>query len=130
MSHYHIYLFKVKTGVYGRVGKSVVHFLSTMSQLTARFKTNVILKPSATDATLFDVTCRARFHTLLYVVGSCCAKFETGQTFSHGQRDATTQNIVEPTMLGVVTSVCTWPKRHYDRLRSYMEKQIETCLLI
>ena len=31
---------------------------------------------------------------LLCVVGSCCAKFETGQTFSHVQTDATTRNIV------------------------------------
>ena len=71
MFHYHIYLFKVKMGVYGRVGKSVVHFFSTISQVTARLKTNVILKPSATDATLLDVTCCARLHTLLHVVGCC-----------------------------------------------------------
>ena len=57
-------------------------FLSTISQVTAGLKTNVILKPSATDATLLDVTCCARLHTLLHVVGSCCAKFETGQTFN------------------------------------------------
>ena len=30
----------------------------------------------------------------MYVVGSRCAKFETGQTFSYVQRDATTPNIV------------------------------------
>ena len=35
-----------------------------------------------TVATLeLDVTCCVRLHTLLHVVGSCCAKFETGQTF-------------------------------------------------
>ena len=28
--------------------------------------------------------------------GSCCAKFETGQTFSYVQTDATTPNIVGP----------------------------------
>ena len=28
---------------------------------------------------------------LLRAVGSCCAKFETGQTFSHAQSDATSQ---------------------------------------
>ena len=43
MFHYHIYLFKVKTGVYGRAGKSVVHFLSTISQVIAGLKTNVII---------------------------------------------------------------------------------------
>ena len=31
---------------------------------------------------------------LLGVVGSCCSKFETGQTFSYVQTDATTPNIV------------------------------------
>ena len=31
--------------------------------------------------TSFDVTCHGRLHTLLHVVGSCCAKFETSQTF-------------------------------------------------
>ena len=42
---------------------------------------------------LSDVTRSVRLHTLLRVVGSCCAKFETGQTFS--------------AMLGVTASVCT-----------------------
>ena len=31
--------------------------------------------------TLLDDTCCVRLHTLLHVVGCCCAKFETGQTF-------------------------------------------------
>ena len=30
--------------------------------------------------TLLDVTCCVRLHTLLRIVGSCCAKFETGKT--------------------------------------------------
>ena len=42
-----------------------------------------------TDATLVDVTCCVLLHTLLHVVGSCWAKFETGQTFSYVQTDAT-----------------------------------------
>ena len=33
-------------------------------------------------------------------VACCCAKFETGQTFSYVQTDATTPKIVGPTMLG------------------------------
>ena len=41
-----------------------------------------------------DVTCCVRLHTLLHVVGCCCAKFETGQTFQ-----PTTPNIVSATML-------------------------------
>ena len=40
-------------------------------------------------------------------VACCCAKFETGQTFSYEQTDATTPHIVGPTMLLVVASVCT-----------------------
>ena len=39
--------------------------------------------------TLFDVTCCLRLHTLLYIVGCCCAKFETDQTFSPVETDAT-----------------------------------------
>ena len=44
---------------------------------------------------------------LLRVAGRCCAKLETGQTFSHLQTDTTTPNTVGPTMLGVVASVST-----------------------
>ena len=47
-----------------------------------------------------------RLHTLSYDVGSCCAKFETGQTFSYVQTDATTPNIVgncRPTILRLLT---------------------------
>ena len=40
-------------------------------------------RPEQTDATLLDVTCCVRLHTLLHVVGSCCAKFDTGQNFSY-----------------------------------------------
>ena len=43
---------------------------------------------------------------LLRVVGSCCAKFETGQTFSYVQKDATTPNNAGPTLLGVVRQQC------------------------
>ena len=35
MFHYQICLVKVKMGVYGGAGKSVVHFFSTISQVTA-----------------------------------------------------------------------------------------------
>ena len=42
---------------------------------------------------------------LLPVVGSCCAKFVTGQTFSYIQTDATTPNIVRPAMVGVNATV-------------------------
>ena len=39
------------------------------------------------------------------VVGSCCVRFETGQTFNYLQTDATNPNIIGPTMLGVVAFV-------------------------
>ena len=39
--------------------------------------------------TLLDVTCCVRLHTLLHVVGCCCAKFETGRTFRPVQTDRT-----------------------------------------
>ena len=51
-----------------------------------------------TDA--LDVTCCIRLHTLLLAVGSCCAKFETGQIFRYVEMDSTTSNNV--------VSVCTW----------------------
>ena len=44
--------------------------------------------------TLLDVTPCVLLHILLRVVGSCCAKFETGQTFSYVQTDATTLIII------------------------------------
>ena len=49
--------------------------------------------------TLLDVTCCVCFLTPLHVVVCCWAKFETSQTFSPVQTDAT--------LLGVVASVCT-----------------------
>ena len=54
---------------------------------------------------LYDASVCTPCCTLLRVVGSCCAKFETGQTFSYVQTDATTPKIVGLTMLGVVASV-------------------------
>ena len=39
------------------------------------------LSPVQTNATLLDVTCCVRLHTLLHVVGYSCANFETGKTF-------------------------------------------------
>ena len=42
--------------------------------------------------TLLDVTCCVHLYTLLRVVGSCGAKFETSQTFSYVQTDTTTPN--------------------------------------
>ena len=44
--------------------------------------------------TLLDVTCCVRLYTLLHVVACCCTNFETGQTCSYVQTDATTPNNV------------------------------------
>ena len=52
--------------------------------------------------TLLDVTCCVRLHTLLHVVGSCCAKLDTGQSFSRLQTDAT----LWLTTLAIVGSCC------------------------
>ena len=40
-------------------------------------------------ATLLNVTCCVRLQTLLHVVESCWENFETGQTFSPEQTNAT-----------------------------------------
>ena len=73
-----------------------------------------------TDATQLDVTCCICLHTLLHVVGCCCTKFETGQTFSYMQTDTTTPNIVRSTMLGIVGSVYTQLCAFLDLLQFYI----------
>ena len=78
------------------------------------------LSPTQTDATQLDVTCCICLHTLLHVVGCCCTKFETGQTFSYMQKDTTTPNIVRSTMLGIVGSVCTQLCAFLDLLQFYI----------
>ena len=54
-------------------------------------------------------------------------RFENGQTFSCVQTDATTPNIVGPTMLEVVASVCTqlkfWPVKKSRIERFQMTSQ-------
>ena len=70
------------------------------------------LNPLQTDAALLANSKHCRMlhvasvctpcYMLLRVVGSCCVKFETGQTFSYVQTDAVT-----PTVLGLVAFVCT-----------------------
>ena len=58
-----------------------------------------LLSPVQTEATFLANNSQHcwigfRLHTLSYDVGSCCAKFETGQTFSYVQTDETTPNNV------------------------------------
>ena len=83
-----------------------------------RFQQMLLLSPVQTEATCLAnnsqhfwmlyvaSVCTSRC-ILMRVVGICCAKFETGQTFSYVQTHATTYNIVGSTMLGVA-SVYTW----------------------
>ena len=61
------------------------------NQICERFKLhanggNIVIQQLPT---LLAVICCVRLHTLLHVVACCCAKFETGQTFSYVQTDAT-----------------------------------------
>ena len=44
--------------------------------------------------------------SLFYVVVSCCAKFETSQTFSYVQTDATTLDIILLALASNVGSFC------------------------
>ena len=55
-----------------------------------RSKTSLLKLPNVGQQlpTLLNVTCSVCLHILSHVVGSCCAKFETGQTF-----EPTTPNI-------------------------------------
>ena len=58
---------------------------------------------------LLDVTCCVRLHALLHVVGSCCIRLHTT-----ANTDATTPNIVGPTML----SCCVRVQNKAERLLS------------
>ena len=59
------------------------------------------------DATLLDVTYCDRLLTLLHVVGSCRAKFETGQTLSYVQTNASIPNNVWELLANNFASVCS-----------------------
>ena len=50
------------------------------------------------------------------LVGSCCIRLHTT-----ANTQATTPNIVAPTMLGVVASVCTQPQGRYNFLEAYIQ---------
>ena len=82
-----------------------------------------------TDATLLDITCSVRLHTLLHVVARCCAEPGTGQTFSYVQTDATSPNIVAPTMLGIAASVLAVLCKRLRQLlttRNSMQQGVQT----
>ena len=49
------------------------------------------------------VACRCM---LLRVIRSCCAKFETGQTFRYAQAEATTPNIESPVIIPNLLIAC------------------------
>ena len=73
-----------------------VRFVREMVLAKAR-KTSLtfshVLSPVQTDVALLDVTYGVRLYNLLHVVGSFCAKFETGQTFSYVQMDPITPQV-------------------------------------
>ena len=64
--------------------------------------------------TLLDVTSCTCLHPLLHVVGSCCAKFEPGQTLSYVQMDATTLNISRPFARGFTFNTVSIPLAGYS----------------
>ena len=74
--------------------------------------------------TLLDVTSFVRLHTLLQVVGFCCAKFETGQTFQpttpnisfvpwSPKRSATMLDPFDPTLLCYASNIVGATDAHY-----------------
>ena len=65
--------------------RSFLHFISFSQFIYDSF--HISLTPNIVH--LLDVTFCVRLHTLWHVVACCCAKFETGHTFSPVQTDAT-----------------------------------------
>ena len=68
------------------------HSAIIFSRIENNFSRCVLLSPVQMDATLLANSsqhCCTPCYMLLRVVRSCCAKFETGQTFSYVQTDAT-----------------------------------------
>ena len=70
--------------MYGGIALLAHSLLTETTQRSIQVHPYMITQRSEqTDATLLDVTCCVRLNTLLHVVGSCCAKFDTGQNFSY-----------------------------------------------
>ena len=78
------------------------------------------------DATLLDVTCCVRLHTLLHVVACCCAKFETGKTDSYVQTDATIPSIIDKTMYA--SSTLQSPSENWAKAACKWTRQFPTLL--
>ena len=79
---------------------SLSHFVWTST--TEKTLGNRLLIWSSPGRNIIGCYMSSPFHTLLHIVGSHCAKFETGQAFSHVKMNSTNPNIVGPTMLGVL----------------------------
>ena len=73
--------------------------------LTAYFM-YVNLKPVQKDATLLDVTCCVRLHTLLHVGGSRCAKFETSQTLAPATPNIYFRSVIAEAVVPFVNGRC------------------------
>ena len=67
--------------------RTQIHFLSDVLVAVASLDLKVLIVGQQLPR-LVDVACCVRLHTLLHVVGNCCAKFKIGQTF-----EPTTPNI-------------------------------------
>ena len=61
------------------------------------------------------------------VVGSCCVRFETGQTFNYFQTDATSPNIIGPTMLGVVGLVLAVVRKRCNNPEQCWANNVGSC---
>ena len=79
-----------------------------------------------TDATLLDVTCCVRLHTQLHIVACCCIKFETGQTFSYAQTDATIPSIIGTTMYA--SSALQSPSENWANMFRLVKQQLCKCI--
>ena len=65
--------------------------------------------PNTVGCCMLHVACCVRMRTLLHVVGSCCIRLHTT-----ANTDATIPNIIGPTMLGIVASVCKTKLHDYS----------------
>ena len=111
-------LIRILNSVLKQMGHLNHCFIGSLA-LLFRLLFSLVLSPVQTDATLLANNCQHcwMLHVesvctpccmLLSVVGSCCAKFDTGQKFSHVQTDATLlANNSQHCWMLHVESVCT-----------------------
>ena len=85
-----------------------------------------------TDATLLDVTCCVRLHTLLHVVACCFAKFETGQTFQPTTSNNAQQCLIRlhssSNIVGATHAHYAWITKTYGLYSSHDALQVPNLL--